>query len=211
MKKSLVLPGILAVSVLSFSCSSKKETVSMNLQNSYQDSYKSSVDEGSKYSKELAKAPRWVLDPSSVSKFAAVGSAKIGAAGFNFARTEALANARDELARQIQLKVKNFVRTSVETTGVGDSETVDRVVGTASKQVTRQVLIGSRQKAMWISPNDELFVLVELDEKYVKDLGKYLKEAIITSYKNDRALWQKFQSKKLMEELEEEIKKEFSY
>ena len=52
-------------------------------------------------------APAWVIDPTMEGGLTGLGSAKIGAAGMNFARTEAMAVARDEIARSINVKVNN--------------------------------------------------------------------------------------------------------
>jgi len=137
---------------------------------------------------------------------AAVGSAKIGNAGMNFARTEALANGRDELARQMSVKVKNMVKNFTQSTGIGDDETVDKVSSQVSKQVANQTLNGSRQKDSWISPSSTLYVLVAVDPAIVKES---IKNAVQTSFKNEQALWQQFQAKKAYDELDKEIDKEF--
>ncbi len=152
-------------------------------------------------------APDWVLNPQvEGSTLAAVGSAKIGKAGFQFARTEALQNARDELARMIEVRVKNMVKNFMQVTGIGDSETVDRVSVQVSKQVAYQTIRGSRQVSMWRSPCGELFVLVGVDPEMVK---QFIKSQVETSLRNERALWQMYQAKKGFEELEKEIEKEF--
>ncbi|HHJ63702.1 MAG TPA: hypothetical protein ENJ61_02235 [Aquifex aeolicus] len=155
----------------------------------------------------LKGAPDWVLNPQvQGSKIASVGSAKLGKAGFQFARTEALSNARDELARMIEIRVKNMVKNFMQVTGVGDAETVDRVSTQVSKQVAYQTIRGSRQVALWRSPCGELFVLVSVDPQMVKD---FIKTQVETSFKNEQALWQLYQAKKAHEELEREIEKEF--
>ncbi len=152
-------------------------------------------------------APSWVLSPEvKGSKIAAVGSAKIGKAGLQFARTEALANARDELARMIEIRVKNMVKNFMQVTGVGDAETVDRVSVQVSKQVAYQTIRGSKQVALWRSPCNELFVLVGVDPEMVKD---FIKTQVETSLKNEQALWQLYQAKKAYQELDREIDKEF--
>ena len=155
---------------------------------------------------EFANAPKWVFDPSMEGGLSAVGSAKMSKAGMQFTRTEALAAARDELARQMTVKVKNMVKNFTQSTGIGDDEVVDRVSAQVSKQVSKQTLTGSKQKDLWISPSSELFVLVVLDPASV---GEAVKESVKTSYKNERALWQQFQGKKAQEELDAEIEKEF--
>jgi len=153
--------------------------------------------------------PAWVLDPSMEGGLSAVGSAKMSKAGMQFTRTEALANARDELARQMSVKVKNMLKNFTEATGVGDDETIDRVSTQVSKQLSKQVLAGSKQKKMWKSRDNELFVLVVLDPASAIKAANEVREAVKTSYKNEQALWQKFQAQKAQEELNKEMEKEF--
>ena len=150
-------------------------------------------------------APQWVFTPELESGLAAAGSAKIGPAGMQFAKTEAMASGRDELARMLELKVQNMVKNFTQTTGIGDAQTVDKVSAQVSKQVANQTLTGSRQKDIWQSPCNELWVLVALDPTLVK---AQTSQAIMSSFKNDNALWQQFQSQKAFEELEKEIGKE---
>ena len=154
----------------------------------------------------LSGAPAWVLSPTVDGALAAVGSAKIGGAGINFARTEALAVARDELARQMSVKVNNMVKNFTETTGIGDAETVDKVATQVSKQVASETLIGSKQTETWISPDKELYLLVTLDADTAQEA---VKNAAATSFKSDQALWQKFQAQKAQDELAEAVEKEF--
>lgn len=192
MKKTLAfsLAGVMALSFVT-SCGKKKEAAAT----------------GFEENPCFKGAPAWVLNPQvEGSQIAAVGSAKIGKAGIQFARTEALANARDELARMMEVRVKNMVKNFMQVTGVGDSETVDRVSVQVSKQVAYQTIQGSKQVAIWNSPCNELFVLVGVDPKMVKEL---VKAQVETSFKNEKALWQLYQSKKAHEELEKEIDKEF--
>jgi len=55
-------------------------------------------------------APAWVLDPTMEGGITGLGSAKIGPAGISFARQEATAAARDEMARNISVKVNNMFK-----------------------------------------------------------------------------------------------------
>ena len=196
MKKTLAVAVIVSASLFLASCGEKKPA---------QPQQPAKV-QNQQWANEFANAPRWVLNPEMEGGLAAVGSAKIGKAGIQFARTEAMANARDELARMLSVKVKNMVKNFTQQIGVGDEQTVDKVSAQVSKQVTSQVLNGSRQKDMWISPSGELYVLVVLDPASVKQA---VKESTLSSFKNERALWQQFQAKKAYEELDREIEKEF--
>lgn len=150
--------------------------------------------------KDYKGAPNWVFTPDSEGSFSAVGSATIGKAGFAFARNEAMADARDQLARRINVKVQNIAKNFVQVTGIGNDEVVDRVVSNASRQIANTDLAGSTMRTMWRSDNDELFVLVDLDPESVKAIAK---EAVVSSYKNDSVLWQQFQAKEAFNELDE--------
>lgn len=153
--------------------------------------------------------PSWVLMPPE-GGISAVGSAKVGPAGMSFAKLEATSNARDEIARTINVKVKNMIKNFTETTGVGDDTTVDKVFTNVSKQVAKVDLTGSQIKNVHLDEaNEEIYVLVALQPEAVSGVADAMKQAAVTSYKNDKALWQKFQAKKGQEELEKEIEKEF--
>lgn len=159
--------------------------------------------------KNNADLPSWVLVPPE-GGISGIGSAKIGAAGMQTARIEAAANARDEIARTLNVRVKNMLKNFVETTGVGDAETVDKVFTNVSKQVSKVDLTGSQiKKAHLDKENNELYVLVAVNPEAVSQAQEAMKQAAVTSFKNDQALWQKFQAKKGQEELEKEIEKEF--
>lgn len=155
---------------------------------------------------EFDNAPEWVLTGHEKGVFSAVGSAKIGKPGMQFAKTAALAQARDELARQISVKVRSLVNNFVQQTGLGDDQLVDRLGKQVSKQVTNETLSGSRQKDVWISPSSELYVLVFMEINAIK---QSVKNQVITSYKNKEAEWQMFKAQNAGEELDREIEKEF--
>lgn len=193
MKKRIAVYGLSVLSVMVFTgcASSPKEATK--------------VQEPS-MANELANAPKWVLNPSLEGGISAVGSAKVGKAGMQFARDEAMAHARDAIAQTTSLKVKNMMKNFTQTTGVGDAETVDKVSSQVSRQVASETIVGSKQKDTWISPSGEMYVLVVVDASVAKES---VKNAVQTSLRNEQALWQQFQAKKANEELDKEIEKEF--
>ena len=152
---------------------------------------------------ELSNAPKWVLAQDTEKGISSSGSAKIGNAGIQFAITEAEANARDMMARQIQVKVATMVKNFTQQTGVGDAQTVDKVVSSVSKQVTQQELVGVQRKDMWISPSGELWVLMSMSDQSVSAV----KNAVKSSFNNDNALHQQLQAKQAQDELDKEIEK----
>ena len=154
-----------------------------------------------------ANAPNWVCDGGVNMKggIFAVGSAEKSPLGFNFQREEAMTAARDEIAREISLKVKNMIKTYMSSTGTSDNQTAERVVTSVSKQLASQVLRGSKLLKTWISPKGTMYVLVGIKG----DIKEMTKQAVRTTFKNDEALWQEFKSKKAQEELDAAIDKEF--
>ena len=107
---------------------------------------KNTAVSAAQYNKCYKDAPSWVIMGGAEGGLSAVGSAQIGNAGLSFARTEALANGRDEIARMLQLKVNNMVKNFTQTTGIGDAQTVDKVTANVSRQLSNQTLTGSKAK-----------------------------------------------------------------
>ncbi len=159
-----------------------------------------------RFEKEYEYAPDWVLAEYNGEKFSAVGSAHIGKGGIQFARTEALANARSELARQVSVKVRGLVNTFAQQTGIGDDQTMDAFSKQVSKLVTDETLSGSREKDTWISPSEDIYVLAVLETVEVKES---IRRQVISGYQQDSAKWQEFKAKNGNAELDAEIEKAF--
>ncbi|MDR2401726.1 MAG: LPP20 family lipoprotein [Deferribacteraceae bacterium] len=153
----------------------------------------------------LEGSPDWVFG-NAEGGLNSVGAAKISKAGINFARTAAMANARDEMARTIEVKTNNLLKDFTQVTGLGDTEVVDKVTASVSKQVSSQTLSGTVQKALWQSPCNELYVLISIDSGVI---AESVKNSVASSYKNDAALWQQFQAAKAQDELDAAIRAEF--
>lgn len=149
-------------------------------------------------------APEWACGNAGVEgAVTAVGSAPLSKLGQGFSRREAMANARSNLAQQIETLVKDKVTTFARSTGVGGDEVADKVSAQVSKQVAKVTLTGSKQMKYWQNPaNSDIYVLVGVSEN---SLNKEIKDQVKTSYKNDNALWQQFQAKKALDDLEKEF------
>ena len=155
---------------------------------------------------EFKHAPEWVLDGYQEGMISAVGSAKIGKGGLQFARNEALANGRTELARQVSVKIRSLVNNFAQQTGIGDDQMVDAFSKQVTRQVTNETLAGSKQQDLWISPSSDVYVLVVMDAAEVK---ASVKKGVVTSFQQDEARWQEFKAKNGNEELDKEIEATF--
>ncbi|WP_321779192.1 LPP20 family lipoprotein [Sulfurimonas sp.] len=151
---------------------------------------------------EKQLAPKWACVPMVEGAYAGVGIAQKSAAGMGHMRRIALANGRSDLAQQIKSQVKDKVETFTRTTGVGEGETIDQVNTAVSKQIAKVDLQGSKAVDAWTAPSGALYMLVTVPEATVN--GE-VKKAIKTSFKNDQALWQQFQSKNALEGLDKEF------
>ena len=154
-------------------------------------------------------APSWVCDGGAMMEggLFAVGSAEPSPLGISFQRTEATAAARDALARQIKVKVKNMFKQFQATTGIGDEQTAEKATQNVSKQVAAATLEGSKVMKVWRSPKGTLYVLVGMPDP--KAVQQEVKKAVKTSLHNDKALWQKFLAQKADKELDAAVEKEF--
>lgn len=150
-------------------------------------------------------APKWTCIPMVEGFYAGVGVAKKSAAGIGFMQRVALANGRSNLAQQINSQVKDKVETFTRSTGNGTNETIDQVLTAVSKQVAKVDLQGSKMVDAWSAPSGALYLLVTVPQTRV---NKKVKSALKTSFKNDEALWQQFQSKNALEDLEKEFPSE---
>ena len=147
--------------------------------------------------------PEWVCgnDTGVEGAYTAVASAPMSKMGRNFTQVEAIAQGRNALARTIEVKVKNKIEQFARSTGVGSSEVADKVSTQVSKQVANVTLSGSRMMKSRLVGNT-LYVLVGVPEKSVNQTAK---EAVKSSYKNDKALWQQFQAQKAQDSLDKEF------
>ena len=153
---------------------------------------------------ESVMAPKWTCIPAVEGFYAGVGIAEKSNAGTAHMRKVALMNGRSDLAQQIQTQVKDKMEGFTRATGNGSAETVDMVSTAVTKQVAKVDLKGSKAVDMWNAPSGAIYMLVSVPEASV---NSEIKKAISapSSFKNDDALWQQFQSKQAMESLENEF------
>jgi len=194
MIKSLSLITLAFVVGLSTSgCSDKKPKVTQ---------VKNDIEKSFTCKQENVDAPKWTCIPMADDSYAGVGIAQKSAAGMGHMRRVALANGRSDLAQQIKSLIKDKIETFTRTTGVSEGETVDTVTTAVSKQVAKVDLLGSKAINVWTAPSGTLYMLVTVSQE---NANKQIKENLATSYKNDNALWQQFQSQNALEGLEKEF------
>ena len=138
------------------------------------------IDKKALQALNIQGAPNWVLNGGQ-GDMSAVGIADIVNGDLGFARTEALALARDELARQVGTKIQNTINRSANVS-MGAS-TQDAQVSKTSKQITKQTvsqtLSGTKQTDTWITKDaTKLFVLIKLNPELKAKLEANVKKEI---------------------------------
>ena len=113
-------------------------------------------------------------------------------------------DARVNIATEMKAKVGAMVKNFAQTTGVGDAETVDTVSSNTQRQITAEMLHGAKVLRYTKGPNGNTYALVTLDATMAATAAK---QAMMTSYKNDKAQWQRFLGEKSQAELEREMDK----
>lgn len=150
-----------------------------------------------------AEAPAWICDePVDGVSVSAVGTAAKSSAGHSFMKNMAATDARVQLAQSMKVHVQNMVKQYAETTGAADSETVDRVNTSVTKQITDETLVGTKVFKSQVSPNGMLYVLLGVDAEAA---AQATANAVNTSLKNENALWQQFKAKVGQDELADAI------
>jgi len=149
------------------------------------------------------EAPKWTCMPHAEGYYAGLGVAQKSQAGYNLMLKEAQANGRSDLAQQIQVQVKDKLENFTRSTGVASGESVDKVTTAVTKQVANVDLRGSKMIQSWTHPtNGSLFVLMAVSED---SLNQSVQKSVRSSFKDDNALWQQFQSQQALENLEKEF------
>jgi len=155
---------------------------------------------------EGVSAPKWTCIPEVPGFYAGVGVAEKSAAGIAHMRRVALMNGRSDLAQQIESKIKDKMEGFTRATGNGSAETVDKVTTAVTKQVAQVDLKNSKAIDMWTAPSGAIYMLVTVPESSVnQEVKKAYKNTVDSSFQNNNALWQQFQSKQALENLDKEF------
>lgn len=153
---------------------------------------------------EFEGAPKWVKIPVVPGKIAEMGTAaKNSMNNYGFQRELAMTNARNNLAKRLQVKVKSMFKTFASQTSANGG-TMDMTAESVSKQITKQSLNGTSQVDAWTSRSGTLYVLMVIDAKSVADL---IEKNAKNSFKNDEAAYQRVLAAKAQGELSKELEK----
>ncbi|TLD96533.1 hypothetical protein LS71_005560 [Helicobacter jaachi] len=138
------------------------------------------IDKKALQALNIQGAPNWVLNGGQ-GDMSAIGTADIVNGDLGYARTEALALARDELARQVATEIEGVINRAASMS-MGTSAQ-DAQVSKASEQITKQsvsqTLSGTKQTDTWITQDaTKIFVLIKLNPELKAKLQANVKKEI---------------------------------
>ncbi|MFZ9069611.1 MAG: hypothetical protein ACO23R_19810, partial [bacterium] len=84
---------------------------------------------------------------------------------------------------------------------------IDAVASDTGRQITAEMLMGSKAVNFRKGPNGTTYALVVIDPKAAANVGQ---QALQTSYKNQQAQWQRFLGEKSQKELADEMNQALS-
>ena len=132
-------------------------------------------------------------------------------ADMNIIKNKAVALARAEIAKQINIQVKAMDKTYQNLTETGKGSTAGSTFESVSKQVTQQKLSGSRPIKMdyidFPDGTQKLCVMVAMSPAVTKALFQELVSASgkQLSPNDDAVLYQEFKAHKAQDEMEQEL------
>lgn len=119
----------------------------------------------------LSYLPSWVLDPAIERKIAAVGMAPRSRGGLQFQIPQAEADARANIASQINTEVSRLTKNALREARIADQDDIENIFTQVTKNVVRKIpLMGARRINMYKDPkSDELYVHMAIDSEMVAE------------------------------------------
>ena len=146
----------------------------------------------------LSDVPQFFLmPPTAEDAFYGVGVAKMSS--LDLSRTMSLARARDDIARQVDLQVKNAITDYAQEAGVDSSQTI-RFVETVSRQIAETKLQGAKPKEMYAAKDGTIYALVEYR------MNNFTQDAAEVFQRNEEAAFSEFKASQALDKLEFELK-----
>ena len=145
----------------------------------------------------LSDVPQFFLmPPTAEDAFYGVGVAKMSS--LDMSRTMSISRARDDIARQVSLQVKNAITDYAQEAGA-DSGQALKFVETVSRQIAEAKLQGAKPKEMYAAKDGTIYALVEYR------MSNFKEDAAETFKRNEEAAFSEFKATQALEKLNFEL------
>ncbi len=145
----------------------------------------------------LADVPQFFLmPPTAEDAFYGVGVAKMSS--LDMSRTMSISRARDDIARQVSLQVKNAITDYAQEAGADSTQSI-KFVETVSRQIAETKLQGAKPKEMYAAKDGTIYALVEYR------LDNFKTDAEEVFKRNEEAAFSEFKAAQALEKLNFEL------
>ena len=147
---------------------------------------------------DLSKVPDFYLNPPTAEDaIYGVGDAKMSS--LSMSRTMAISRARDDVARQVEVVVKNAITDYAQQAGEGDNTQTIEFVETVSRQLVEVTLAGVKTKEVAVADDGTVYALVEYS------VNNLLNAASDTFQRNEAAAFAEFKANDALKMLNQEL------
>ena len=160
----------------------------------------------------LGNVPAWVLDPKVDGTIAGVGIAPKSKGGLQFQIPQAEADARANIASQINTEVSRMTKNALRESRIDGFDDVENVFSQVTKNVVKKIpLMGARRINMYRDPVEgTLYIHMSIDNEMVAEYFEKNEKMFKNAVKNsdmtrDRINKAQKAVKKLFDELDEEL------
>lgn len=145
----------------------------------------------------MADVPQFFLmPPTAEDAFYGVGVAKMSS--LDMSRTMSISRARDDIARQVSLQVKNAITDYAQEAGADSTQSI-KFVETVSRQIAETKLQGAKPKEMYAAKDGTIYALVEYR------LDNFKTDAEEVFKRNEEAAFSEFKAAQALEKLNFEL------
>lgn len=145
----------------------------------------------------MADVPQFFLmPPTAEDAFYGVGVAKMSS--LDMSRTMSISRARDDIARQVSLQVKNAITDYAQEAGADSTQSI-KFVETVSRQIAETKLQGAKPKEMYAAKDGTIYALVEYR------LDNFKTDAEEVFKRNEEAAFSRFKAAQALEKLNFEL------
>lgn len=169
----------------------------------------SASGDGQPSAEQHTSLPEWVSMPR-VEDGIAASSCVSWSGYFDVDRRQALANARQELAQQIDIRVQGMDETYARRTRGGDEDVIGSVFETVSRQVTDQNLRGAipqRIEAVTIGDEKQLCAMIAMQPDKTRELFEQIIDASgeEIAARDEEVLYEEFKADQARERMDEAL------
>ncbi len=147
---------------------------------------------------KVSEIPDWPLNPP-VAEDAIYGVGIARMSTLSTSRTIALSRARDDVARQVEVGVKNAITDYAQEAGVDGQEQIIKFIETISRQIANVTLRGGRTEKTAVSKDGTFYALVSYPFEVLRD------NAFTEFERSESADWAEFKAEKALEKLNYEL------